>query len=120
MRRVYAAFGDWPVSSQADVPVRCAKVALGGVGVALQKSRLSKHEISQACIDSLAETLSISPDRIDPNAKFSRLGLDSGMSVFLLLSLEERLGVTLVPEAIYDNPTVAELSEHIAEQYSGE
>ena len=42
------------------------------------------------------------------------------MSVFLLLSLEERLGVTLVPEAIYDNPTVAELSEHIAEQYSGE
>ena len=119
MRRVYAAFGDWPVSSQADVPSRYAKWRLG-VGVALQKSRLSKHEISQACIDSLAETLSISPDRIDPNVKFSRLGLDSGMSVFLLLSLEERLGVTLVPEAIYDNPTVAELSEHIAEQYSGE
>jgi len=95
------------------------KVAFGGIGVAVQKSRLSKHEISQACIASLAETLSIPPDRIDPNVKFSRLGLDSGMSVFLLLSLEERLGVTLVPEAIYDNPTVAELSEHIAEQYAG-
>ena len=86
--------------------------------MAAQLSRLSKHEISQACIDSLAETLRIAPDRIDPNTKFSRLGLDSGLSVFLLLSLEERLGVTLVPEAIYDNPTVAALSEHIAEQYA--
>jgi len=88
--------------------------------VVSQKLRLSKHEIVQACIDSLAETLSIARDRIDPNVKFSRLGLDSGMSVFLLLSLEERLGVTLVPEAIYDNPTVAALSDHIAAQYSGE
>jgi acyl carrier protein len=87
--------------------------------VATQKARLSKHEISQACIDSLAETLNTTPDRIDPHTKFSRLGLDSGLSVFLLLSLEERLGVTLVPEAIYDNPTVAQLSEHIAEQYAG-
>jgi acyl carrier protein len=42
------------------------------------------------------------------------------MSVFLLLSLEERLGVTLVPESIYDNPTVTKLAEHIAEQFSGE
>ena len=91
-----------------------------GVGVVSQKSRLTRHEISQACINSLAETLSIAPEQIDPNAKFSRLGLDSGMSVFLLLSLEERLGVTLVPESIYDNPTVAKLSEHIAEQYSDE
>ena len=93
---------------------------VSGVGVASQKSRLSKDEISQACIDSLAETLSIAPDQIDPDAKFSRLGLDSGMSVFLLLSLEERLGVTLVPESIYENPTVTQLSEHIAGQYSGE
>ena len=81
---------------------------------------MSKSEISQACIDSLAETLSIAPDQIDPNTKFNRLGLDSGMSVFLLLSLEERLGVVLGPETIQDNPTVAQLSEYIAEQYSNE
>jgi acyl carrier protein len=66
------------------------------------------------CVKSLAETLSISPDRIELDTKFSRLGLDSGLSVFLLLELEDRLGVTLVPEAFYDNQTVAELCEHIA------
>jgi acyl carrier protein len=86
----------------------------------LQKSKKTRAEISQACIDSLAETLSIPAERIDPNTKFSRLGLDSGMSVFLLLSLEERLGITLVPEEIYENQTIAKLSEHIATHHSGE
>jgi acyl carrier protein len=80
----------------------------------LPKSQLSRDEIFDACVKSLAETLRISPDRIEMDTKFSRLGLDSGLSVFLLLELEDRLGITLVPEAIYDNQTVAELCEHIA------
>jgi acyl carrier protein len=86
----------------------------------LQKSSVTKSVISEACIDSLAEILKVPRNTIDPNAKFKRLGLDSGMSLFLVLSLEERLGVTLVPETVYDYPTVTELSAHLAERYSGQ
>lgn len=86
----------------------------------LQKLRITKCEISRTCIASLAEILGVPPGRIDPNMKFSRLGLDSGMSVFLLLSLEEQLGVQLAPEEILEYPTVAKLSEHLAERYSVE
>jgi acyl carrier protein len=104
----------------AQQSARVSLVRVAFVGGALEKLRMSRTEISQACIDSLAEILRIPADRIDPNTKFDRLGLDSGMSVFLLLSLEERLAVSLVPDAIYEYPTVAQLCEHLAERYSAE
>jgi acyl carrier protein len=90
------------------------------LGEALQKPGASKSDIAAVCIDSLAEILRMPRERIDPNTRFDRLGLDSGMIVFLLLSLEERLGMTLVPETIYEHPTVTELSKHLAEQTAGQ
>jgi acyl carrier protein len=35
--------------------------------------------------------------RLDPDAKFSRIGLDSAMSVQLAVALEERLGIEMAP-----------------------
>jgi acyl carrier protein len=57
-------------------------------------------------------------DRIDPDAKFSRLGLDSVNSVTLILALEEWLGMELNPELAFDYPTLRKLSGHLADQLS--
>ena len=57
-------------------------------------------------------------DRIDPDAKFARLGLDSVNSVTLILALEEWLGMELNPELAADYPTLRKLSEHLAGQLS--
>jgi acyl carrier protein len=75
---------------------------------------MNSQEISAFCVDKLAEILRIAKDTIDVNAKFARLGLDSAMTVYLLMELEDRLDLELSAETFYDHPTVAELSAHLA------
>lgn len=53
-------------------------------------------------------------DRIDPNVEVERLGLDSATAVALIMSLEERLDIELMPELLFDYPTIASLSQHLA------
>jgi acyl carrier protein len=73
--------------------------------------------IRRWCIDYLAGTLKLPAARIDPQAKFARFGLDSAMSVFFLVALEEWLGVELGSDTIFDHPTVAELARHVAKRF---
>ena len=42
--------------------------------------------------------------------------IDSAMTVYLLMELEDRLDLELSPETFYDHPTIAELSAHLAEK----
>jgi acyl carrier protein len=75
---------------------------------------MTRDEISAFCVDQLAEILRIPKETIDVNAKFARLGLDSAMTVYLLMELEERLDMELSPETFYDHSTIAALSDHLA------
>jgi acyl carrier protein len=75
---------------------------------------MTKEQISAFCVDSLAGILRIPKDSIDTKAKFSRLGLDSTMSVYLLMDLEEKLNLEFSSDAIYDHPTVDALSAYLA------
>jgi acyl carrier protein len=77
---------------------------------------MTKEEISAFCVDQLAEILRIQKDKVDVNTKFTRLGLDSAMTVYLLMELEDRLGLDLSAETFYDHPTVDDLSAHLAEK----
>ena len=77
---------------------------------------MTKEEISAFCVDQLAEILRIPKDSVDVNVKFTRLGLDSAMTVYLLMELEDRLDLELSPETFYDHPTIAALSAHLAEK----
>ena len=80
---------------------------------------MTKQEISTFCVDQLAEILRIPKQQVDVNAKFARLGLDSAMTVYLLMELEDRLNLELSPETFYDHPTVDDLSAHLAEKIAG-
>jgi len=75
---------------------------------------MNNQEISAFCVDQLAEILRIPKDTIDVNARFTRLGLDSAMTVYLLMELEDRLDLELSAETFVDHPTVADLSAHLA------
>ena len=77
---------------------------------------MTSEEISKFCVDQLAEILRIPKEQVDVNAKFTRLGLDSAMTVYLLMELEDRLNLELSPETFYDHPTVNDLSAHLAEK----
>ena len=77
---------------------------------------MTQDEISTFCVDQLVEILRIPKDEVDVNTKFTRLGLDSAMTVYLLMELEDRLNLELSPETFYDHPTIAELSAHLAEK----
>ena len=77
---------------------------------------MNSQEISAFCVDQLAEILRIPKGKIDVNAKFTRLGLDSAMTVYLLMELEDRLDLELSAETFSDHPTVADLSAHLAEK----
>jgi acyl carrier protein len=76
---------------------------------------MTQEQISELCIGSLAKVLRIPSDRVETDAKFNRLGLDSAMIVYVMMELEEKLDIELSPDDFYDYPTVNELSRYLAE-----
>ncbi len=55
-------------------------------------------------------------DRVKTNSKFSRLGLNSAMVVYVMMGLEEKLDIELSTDDFYDHPTVDELSRFLAKK----
>ena len=51
-------------------------------------------------------------DRVKTDSKFSRLGLDSAMVVYVMMDLEEKLDIELSTDDFCDHPTVDELSRY--------
>ena len=77
---------------------------------------MTREQISAFCVNSLANVLRISADKVKTDAKFSRLGLDSAMMVYVQMELEEKLGLELSPDDFYDYPTIDELSRYLADK----
>jgi acyl carrier protein len=77
---------------------------------------MTRAQISDFCIVSLANVLRIPKDSVGTDVKFSRLGLDSAMVVYVMMELEEKLGLELSMDDFYDYPTVDDLSRYLAEK----
>lgn len=75
---------------------------------------MTQEEISAFCIVSLANVLRIAPERVRTNTKFSRLGVDSAMLVYVMMEIEEKLGLELSTDDFYDHPSIDELSRYLA------
>lgn len=80
----------------------------------------TESEIRDWCINYLARTLDVSEQKIDPDAEFARLGLDSANSLYLIVELEEWLGIELTTEVIFEYPSIAALARHLARRPAGE
>jgi acyl carrier protein len=80
---------------------------------------MTKDEISAYCVDHVAEILRVPKESIDTNANFARLGLDSAMSVYLVMELEDKLELELESDMLVDYPTIDALSAFLAEKAGG-
>ncbi len=77
---------------------------------------MTREQISEFCVASLANVLRMPQDRIETGTKFNRLGLDSAMVVYVMMELEEKLGLELSTDDFYDYPTVDALSNYLCEK----
>lgn len=76
--------------------------------------------IQQWSIRFVSKLIDQPAERIDPNVEVERLGLDSATAVALIMSLEEELDIELMPELLFDYPTISSLSQHLASRVSAE
>ena len=76
--------------------------------------------IRNRCVEYLALTLGLSNDEIEPDVNFARLGLDSANSVYLIVELEEWLGLELTPDLLFEHPTISDLARYLAARAAGE
>jgi len=79
---------------------------------------MTREQISEFCSASVANVLRIPKDSVETDAKFNRLGLDSAMVVYVMMELEEKLGLELSTDDFYDYPTVDELSRYLAGKHA--
>jgi acyl carrier protein len=76
----------------------------------------SKEEIATWCQEYVAQLLEVPVESIDLNANFDRLGIDSALAVSLLIEVEERYGVDLAPETLFENPNLNAVAAYLHEQ----
>ncbi len=74
---------------------------------------LTVDSVRQHSLLFLAKTLHTDPGKIDADADFDRLGLDSVMAVALILDLEEWSGLDLEPSLLFEYPTINELARYV-------
>jgi len=80
----------------------------------------SEAAIRDWCVGYLARTLDLPEEQIRPDVKFGRLGLDSANSVYLIVELEEWLGLELAPDLLFEHPTILDLARYLAGRAAGE
>ncbi|WP_054813868.1 acyl carrier protein [Nocardia arizonensis] len=76
----------------------------------------SKAAIIRWCQEYLGNLLEVPAETIDPTADFDRLGIDSALAVALLIEVEERYGVDLSPEDLFDNPNLDAVATYLHKQ----
>lgn len=75
--------------------------------------KASKEDITKWCQQYVGDLLEIPAESVDPAADFDRLGLDSALAVSLLIDIEERYGVDLPPEALFENPNLNAVADYL-------
>ena len=74
---------------------------------------LTRPDILNVLRSEIARETGLSPERIDEDASFYSLGLDSISAVFVLEELEKRLKIEMNPMFFWDYPSVGMLTDHL-------
>lgn len=74
----------------------------------------SAADIVAWCTHYLSIMLDVPAKRVDPDTKFSRLGVDSAMSTFFVVGLEELLDMEITPDVVFEYQTINELARYLA------
>jgi acyl carrier protein len=71
-------------------------------------------------VSEIAQQLNIEPDEIDVTERLDSYGLDSAQAIMMANKAEQLLGFKLSPLLLWHYPTIASLSQRIAEDLQGE
>jgi acyl carrier protein len=80
--------------------------------------RLEASEVLPWVVSKFAEWLEVPPEDINPERPIASYGLDSISAVTLSVYLEEELGFELETALLWEHPTLASLSAHLAGEMS--
>jgi thioester reductase-like protein len=80
------------------------------------KQSYSAADIQAWLVSNLAELLGVEADEIDVNENLENYGLDSAQAMTLVSKLEELLGFQPSPLLLWHYPTIASLSQRLAEE----
>ena len=92
--------------------------AVAGETAPRVRPRVDASAIEVFIVNQVARSLKLPPASISPNRSFFDYGLDSVTTVMLAASLEEWLGLTISPEAIYDTPVIRQFAARVAQQHA--
>ncbi|WP_106793599.1 SDR family NAD(P)-dependent oxidoreductase [Aquimarina sp. Aq78] len=79
-----------------------------------------REHIRTKILDSLSETLKISPENIDLDIAFSDYGIDSILGVSFINRVNEVLSISLNTAIIFEHSSVNRLSKHINNSYQAQ
>jgi acyl carrier protein len=91
-----------------------AEVDIAGRPPSELDSPRSAAVISDWCVNYLATAMELPPERIDVNATFASLGMDSVVRTSFQFALEELLKVPVTSEDLIERPTVTALADYLA------
>jgi acyl carrier protein/NADP-dependent 3-hydroxy acid dehydrogenase YdfG len=126
---------DWGVVSRFLPSAGCSRfavlnrrrrdVALDDDGLDFRALALEKSTkeltgmVRDLVLQEVAQILSLSADRIDPERPLHDLGMDSLMAVELALGLEKRFGVQFPVMLLNESPSATRVAERIVERLKG-
>ncbi|WP_100444512.1 acyl carrier protein [Glycomyces xiaoerkulensis] len=79
---------------------------------------LTPQAVQEWLVEKVAHKLGVAPTEVDPDQFFDEFDLDSTEALVLSGELENWLGFELETTALWYHPTIAELSQYIAEKQS--
>ncbi|MEU2394184.1 beta-ketoacyl synthase N-terminal-like domain-containing protein, partial [Streptomyces sp. NPDC007369] len=103
-----------PAPAPASAPATPAAPAAPGVAPAAAVVAVDPAPIARALREELARTLYCEPGDIDDEASFNTLGLDSILGVEFVAFVNQTYGLDEKAGILYDHPSLAALSRHVA------
>ncbi|SON59380.1 Acyl carrier protein [Mycobacterium simulans] len=75
-----------------------------------------QSSITDWCRKFIGEVIGVPVERVDPTADFDRLGVDSAVAVAMLMEVQERYGVDIPLEALFETPTISAVAQYLHAQ----
>ncbi|MGM3307906.1 thioester reductase domain-containing protein [Anabaena sp. WFMT] len=80
------------------------------------KPAYNAEDIQAFMVSNLAEVIGVTPEEVDVKENLENYGLDSAQAMIIISKLEQLLGFKPSPVLLWHYPTIASLSERLAEE----
>lgn len=77
---------------------------------------MDQDHIKAVLTREISTELSVSPDEVDDQASFMRLGVSSVQALKIINRLRKELGIDVNPVALFEFKTVDDISAYLAEE----